>query len=193
MISQQAIEFIDTFKNWIAGGAVTLCIWFIVHFVKQREKFEDKVDKFKEGVKKETDEFKNNVNKKIEDALDKVEAAAIRLIDQVEKAKQVSDSMTRTAYEFQEKLLRDLSRVQVDLQAISGQIRNVESISETTSNKVSLLYEQVDSIQTKVAAHANSLGLGAIAIDSFRKDISKMKSEVVQISNDIVLIRNKKH
>ena len=190
---QIALDFISTFKNWISAGAITLCVWFIVRFVTKREKFEENIDRFKSEMKKETNEFKNKVDRKVEDALKKVSDAATKFTEQIDGAKKLSTDMGLKTFEFQERLLRDLSRMSVDLSAISSQIKHAEDQVVVTAERMNLLYDQVDNLHKRVSEHQNSLGLGAKAFMKFDKEINNMKSEIVQINDDLKLIKTKKH
>lgn len=182
-MNQQAIDFIMTFKNWIAGGSITLCIWFIIHFIKTREKFEDKIDKFKDGV-----------GEKLATALDKIDKSAVEFAKQIEHARTLTNTVTQRTYDLQETLIRDITRIQIEVSAVSSQLRNVESQTTTVSEKMTSLYTQVDELQKTVTAHKHSLSLGAQAFHVQKEALANMKSEIVKISQEVMLIKtvNKK-
>lgn len=178
------IELVMTLKNWIAGGATALCVWFIVHYVKNREKFEDKNDKFKEDV-----------GKKVSEALKDMKDTATKFTEQIDQAKLLSTTMTTKTYEIQEQVMREVSKLQISVTEVNNELKSATSSAGAISQKFKLLYDQVDNIQKVVAAQQHSLGLGAKAFQKLNGDLNNMKTEVLQITEEVKLIRNvnKKH
>lgn len=162
-----------------------LLIWFLVRFVKQREEFEKKADTFKDDIKKE-----------IDGALKKIGDSADKFTKQLETAQNLSVDMRKAAYEFQTKIMQDTQKISTEVLQLSNKVGGADAQLSEIAKKVHGLYLEVESVSTKVSAHHKSLSMGAQAFANQKEELSKMKSEIVKLSDDLMIIKEvktKKH
>lgn len=191
-VPQEVLQVIQPVINWIAPGAVMLVAWFIVKFINNREKFEDKVEEFKKGATDEIKSFKLNVQLELKKALDQISETSKQFNSQIDTARKLSNDMSKQTYEFQEKIIRDVAKVQLEVGTILNQVKHADNNVQLMGEKIKIVYDHLETIQKRVDEHQNSLGLGAQAFKKMRDDLTKTKSHIIQISDDVKMIKTKK-
>jgi phage-related tail protein len=181
-------EFLKEFSMWIGGGSAALCIWFIIRFVTQRDKFEESHAAFKSEIKKQMEDFA----KKIAESAEKV-------VNAVGDAKGMAADLKKHQFEFQQKLMEELMNIKKEALEIEATLARTSTKADSldakfdeTAVKVKDLYEHVDKIQKQVEAHHKSLSLGAKVFAQQRDELSNMKTEVKNINDKLILLRTRK-
>ncbi|MGE3682382.1 MAG: hypothetical protein AB7G93_11710 [Bdellovibrionales bacterium] len=174
-------EFFVSFSYWIAPAATALALWFLVRFVNRH------------------DQFKDSVNEKLDEHAKDVKTSAEKMETTASEIKKDSLEIKKAMVGFEGKVNHELFQIHKKAIQIEGAFEQVNSKAEQlktqfdeTASQVKNLCTHVSEVQKTVEAHHNSLSLGAKAMHQHREEILNMKSEIKRISENLVIISEKK-
>lgn len=108
-----------------------------------------------------------------------------RISAEANKIDRAAAEMTKTQAAFQKEVNREL----LEIHKMTGQIKT----DLTTSNsQVGLLKKDLDGLVETVGKHQRSLSTGAQAMIKQRDELAQVRTEIVKIGEELILIRDKK-
>lgn len=165
----------------IVGGLLGISLWFLMRFVSRHDKFKDSVN-----------QTLNLHSKEVKESADKIGATA-------DEIKSDSFEIKKAMVGFEGKVNQELFQIHKKAVQIEGAFEQVSSKAvqlknqfDETSTKVKSLCSHITEVQKTVEAHHNSLSLGAKAMHQHREEILNMKTEIRRISDNLVIISEKK-
>lgn len=149
-------------------------LWFIKRYI-------DKNDDHHKGVE-------GKLSKIVEDNKsrdDKLAGLASSLKDEALKIEKAATDMKRVQADFSIQINKEL----LEINKSTGQIKTDLTGGAT---QVALLKKDIEGLVKTVEGHQASLSKGAQAMVKQRDELANMKTEIVRLSEDLVIIKDKK-
>ena len=165
----------------LVGSLLGISLWFLVRFINRH------------------DQFKDSVNGKLDEHSVDVKNSAEKMESTASEIKRDSLEIKQAMVDFKGKVNEELFQIHKKAVQIEGSFEQVNSGAaqlknqfNETASQVKSLCTHLSEVQKTVEAHHNSLSLGAKAMHQHREEILNMKSEIKRISENLVIIKDKK-
>lgn len=130
------------------------------------------------------DDFKKDVYDKLDSHADEINVATSK----IEKAVAV---VHKDLYESQQIMLNFKSSVQDELYKVKLETKNVVVELQNAGHKAKQLHNLYEKTEETLKEHQRILQLAARAVTAHKQELEKLKSEVVKINDEIILIKKK--
>lgn len=149
-------------------------IWFVKRYIDSNDKHHVAVDV---QLKSQGEEFKKTT--------DRVLTLASTISQEAAKIDRASSEIRKMQADFQVQVNKEL----LEIHKATGQIKTDLT---GTGSQVGLLKKDLEGLITTVEKHQHSLSLGAQAMVKQRDELGQVRSEIVRISEELVIIKGNK-
>lgn len=153
-------------------GAIV--VWAIKRYIEKNDKHHENVEA---TLKKHGDEFKAR-DQKFTDL-------TAQMTREANKIESTATDMRKTQADFQVQINKEL----LEIHKATSQIKT--DLTDSNS-KVGLLKKDLEGLIGTVDKHQKSLSLGAQALHKQREELANVRTEIVRISEELVIIKDKK-
>lgn len=137
---------LDTTKEWIVPALATLVSFFMIRFIRQRDKFETSIElKFAEHTDKS--------NKSMQGVAGEMRKHAESFGDAVLEMKKEAADIKKANLDFQLRIQDDLGEIKKHTIGIDATIRRTATKASELEGKLDRNLEQIDTINHKVSKH----------------------------------------